>query len=242
MAKQRKKNIRLLVVLGSAVVLVLIGSTMAYFTSTDAVTNKFISSSFDITLTETKWNAEKAKNVIPGDELDKNPQVINNEETDGYIFLRVTVPCDTQMIDNDDGTQLGAISTNVPLYKFMISNENNPEKYIYNENFSAEQTAHNHWKLVNDTGKDYTKYIETTQQYVYVYAYASGNELTPLKKGEVTEPLFDKLHLWNFSEKGFDINQSHSVRVEALGIQASLSGYTANQISEIWAILEGGGG
>lgn len=46
---------------------------------------------------------------MPGDELDKNPQVMNMERIDAYVFLRVTVPCDTEMVDNNDGSPKGTI-------------------------------------------------------------------------------------------------------------------------------------
>lgn len=240
MAQQKKKHILSLAALGSAAMLVLIGSTMAFFTSTDSVTNRFAGSRVDITLTETKWDPETAQGVIPGDELDKNPQIINNEDIDTYVFMRVTVPCDTQMIDNDNGTPLGGLGSDVPLYKFMTGDGNDPESFTYNDSFSAAQSVHSHWSLVNGD-RGFTHYDSEGKKYIYVYAYTSGNELAPVRKGEATEPLFDKLHLWNFSESGYNENTDHSVRVEALGIQADIAGHPADDISGIWAILEGSG-
>ncbi len=235
----KKKHIKSFTVFCSAAVLTVIGSVMAYFTSTDAATNRFIGGRFDITLTETKWDPQNGREVVPGDELDKNPQVINNERTPGYIFLKVTVPCDTQKVDNDDGTEFGKLDSGVPLYKFMV---NIAGYYFADETFTPNQTVNSHWSLVTAGNEDYTFYDLTNKQYVYVYAYALNGKLTPVEKGETTEPLFDKLQLWNFDES-YDPDLSHSVTVEALGIQADLAGYSADQIGEIWAILsEGGGG
>ena len=121
MIKPRKKYFKSIVVLASAAALVVVGSVMAYFSSTDQTTNKFTGSRFDIFLMETRWDAEKAKGVLPGDELEKNPQVINKEHTDGYIYLRVTVPCDVQMVDNDNGTPKANALENVPMYKFVTT-------------------------------------------------------------------------------------------------------------------------
>ena len=242
MTYTQRTHIRTFSFICSVAVLAVISSIMAYFTSTDAVTNKLVGSQFDIILVETKWNPEKAREVLPGDELDKNPQVINNERTDAYVFLRVTVPCDTEMVDNNNGTPAGTIGENsrVPMYKFMVSQGTAPETYIVDETLSAKQEVHSHWVLVNGNN-DYTSYNSEKQQYVYVYGYSEdGTSLTPLKKGEITEPLFDKLQLWNFSDREFESNNDHSVKVEALGIQADLPNLTANNISEIWAILEGG--
>ena len=79
MVKPKFKYFKSMAVLISAAALVVVGSIMAYFTSNDEITNKFVGSRFDIFLTETKWDAEKAKNVVPGDELDKNPQITTGD-------------------------------------------------------------------------------------------------------------------------------------------------------------------
>ena len=237
MVKPQKKHFASLTVLLSAAALVIIGSVMAYFTSTDQTTNKFEGSRFDIFLTETKWDAEKGKSVVPGDELEKNPQVTNKERTDGYIFLRVTVPCDTQMVDNDDGTKKGVISGDspIPMYKFMV--DNGDGTYAVNQEFSAAQAVNSHWQLVAENGGLYTAYKQDEKQLVYVYAYAQNDALTPLHRNEITEPVFDKLQLWNFNEQ-FDPDQNHAVRVEALGIQTDLPGHDASDIAGIWQLLE----
>lgn len=225
-----KRHLRSLLVVCSAAVLIVIGSTVAYFSSKDEASNRFVGSQFDILLTETKWDPKAAREVIPGDELEKNPQVTNIEQTDGYIFLRVTVPCDTQMVDQDDGTPLGTVSASVPMYKFMVQDG---EIWAVDQSFTSTQVVHSNWKAVSG----YPVYKADEQQYVYVYAYCNGSSLRPLKNDETTEPLFDKLQLWNFNES-YDPARSHSVRIEALGIQADLPGYSASQISDIWAILD----
>lgn len=227
--KLQKKHFISLAVLLSALALVVVGSIMAFFSSTDQTTNKFIGSRFDISLIEPHWNPDTAKRVVPGDELDKDPQVINREHTNGYIYIRVTVPCDTQMVDNDDGTPLGATGMNVPMYKFVNTDGD------YDATFSAKQTVNDHWVLVAENGNDYTDQVseDNNKQLVYVYAYAENDKLTALKQDEHTNTLFEKLHLWNFNES-YDPDQDHSVLVEALGIQSDIPGYTENNINEIW--------
>ena len=239
--KLQKKHFKSLAVIASVTALVVISSTMAFFSSNDNTTNKFIGTRFDISLTETKWDAEQAKEVIPGQELDKNPHITNKEQTECYVFLRVTVPCDTQMVDNDDGTPMDSALTNVPMYKFMISAGTNPETYLSDTEFSPKQKVHSHWKLIDDSGSNYTYFNSEEQQFVYVYAYAEGDTLTPLRKNEITEPLFDKLRLWNFNEQ-FDPSKSHNVRVEALGIQTDIPGISAGNISSVWEIVSGEAG
>ena len=239
MARIKKEQIKSLAVVCSAAVLAVIGSTMAYFTSTDQVTNQLIGSRFDITLTETKWSPDKGRNVVPGDELDKNPQIVNEERTTGYVFMRVTVPCDSQMVDNDDGTPLGSKKENVPMYKFMVHIAG--DVYRIDETFSPAQAVNSYWTLLHEGNNTYTSFDSENDMYEYVYAYAINGSLIPLAKGETTEPLFDKLQLWNFNEE-YDPGKSHSVEVTAFGIQADLPGYSADLIEDIWELAKGGSG
>ena len=229
-------NIHRIAFVASASFLFFYSSIMAYFTSTDETTNRFVGSRFDITLTETKWDAKKGSEVIPGDEIEKNPQVINNERTDAYIFLRVTVPGAEMLVDNNNGTAKESTKKIVPLYKFIAGSE-------VNSFYSDDQSVNSPWKAVTEQ----PVYDSDNKQYIYVYYYSTGTdeqELRPLKKGETTEALFDKLQLWNFNEE-FDPTGTHlsqNVRVEALGIQTDLPGLTAKNITEVWKILSEGGG
>ncbi len=229
--KIQKKHFKSLAVIASVTALIVISSTMAYFTSKDNTTNKFVGSRFDVMLLETKWDPEKAKNVIPGEELDKNPQITNTERANCYVYLRVTVPCDTTMVDKADGTPMGETGA-VPMYKFMIKDSAN-DTYVADESFSPKQLVNDHWQLIHEDGKDYTEYKSDTKDYVYVYAYADGGTPTILERNDITNPLFDKLLLWNFNEN-FDKDKPHDVKVEALGIQTDIP---ASDINGVWAYL-----
>ena len=240
--RDKQNKTRNFIVSLSLLVLVVIGSTLAYFSSRDEVTNRFRASRFDLLLTETKWDPSSARDVVPGDELDKNPQVTNLEQTPGYIFLRVTVPCDVQKVENADGTLLGSTDASVPMYKFMVSDGNDPPSYAVNTEFSAAQTVKSCWTPVNTpAAQNFGTAQAPDWQIVYVYAYTYGDTLVSLLEGQTTPALFDKLKLWNFTED-FNPAQSHSVRVEALGIQADLPGYTSADIAGVWALLEEEGG
>ena len=242
MKRFEKKHLRSLLVILSVLVLVAIGSTAAYFSSKDMSTNRFAGIKLDITLTETNWDPTAGLEALPGDELEKNPQVTNNDKADGYIFLRVTVPCDAQMVEKDDGSPKGTVSDVLPLYKFMV--RTGPETSEADESLTTAQRVDPHWTLV----EDYPALVETqvgvgedaftARSLIYVYAYAQGGSLTPVEQDQITEPLFDRLLVWNFNES-FEPRQSHSVLVEALGIQTDLPGVDPGQIDAVWALLKG---
>lgn len=244
MAQDKKKNRRSIAVVCAAAVLIVVGSTVAFFSSRDETTNRFAGNRFDIILTETEWNPNAAYDVVPGDELPKNPQVTNNEQTPGYIFLRVTVPCyDTQSGSTGGNSQ----ESPVPIYKFMIRNhaisdENDPGAYDWDAQEDGGQNVHSQWTLVD--GPDYH---DASNTMTYVYAYSRDRVyLTPLKEGETTEPLFDKLRITTF-HKNIDYDRNHNVLVEAFGIQSVLPGFPEGQIPEgqfwdVWQLLVGGEG
>ena len=100
----KKKTITAAVVL---MLVLLVGGLVAYFTDTDEKTNTFTIGSVDITLTEPLWDQlpdtnpqnnikDKAENMMPGDEVTKDPTINNiSTKNDAYVFAKVVVPCST---------------------------------------------------------------------------------------------------------------------------------------------------
>lgn len=71
-----------------------IGSTLAYYTDTGRVTNtlSFVGpQGIAGTLTEPNWDPEKGVNVLPNEELPKDPQVTNTSEADLPILAALKV-------------------------------------------------------------------------------------------------------------------------------------------------------
>ena len=211
----------------SLIVIFLIGSTIAYFTSTDAVTNRLQSSNFDIILTESKWNPANGQNLMPNEEIEKNPAVTNLENTDAFVFLTVKMAYETELMEDKDGKYLGESKTPIPLYKFVIT-ENGTD--FHDKSYTTAQKIHTDWVQVGNP-------VTENNIVTYVYAYAENDKMTPLRKGESTPPLFDKIKLWNFNEKAYD--HMEDVIVEAIGVRSSLfiNEQKTENPSEIWAFL-----
>ena len=174
--KQRRRSpgfIAGLVLLFVAIVILL---TLAMFTSFDEVTNVFEAGKVDIVLTETEWKPQDGDNTVPNTFIDKNPNIINKEETvNTYVFLKVTIPYDDdpaliiETAHQDNDTQSGRIvytntaGAKVPLYKFVatVKKDKYPEgeswsgdpiswSGYYNAVFaSSEQKINPGWALVN---------------------------------------------------------------------------------------------
>lgn len=253
--KKRKRSpaqVAGLLLLGVTIVLMI---TLAMFTSFDEVTNVFTAKPLDIVLTETKWKPQEAKNVVPEQELDKNPRIYNNEETDAFVFLEVTVPylpkdavLEKNTLANDKGQPSltvadynNNIDNIVPLYKFGIQKDTT---YVFSDSAHAyDQKINSGWALVE------TPTVNTTSKtitYVYAHVYSTGDKagkLYPLMHGYPTEyPLFDRIRVVNFRENAsIDDTKNYNISIKAYGIQTGYLGPNNTSIddpAQVWAVVK----
>ena len=87
---KKKRTIIAAVVLS---LVLLVGGAIAYFTDTDTETNTFTLGNVSIDLQEPSWVAANAQDILPGDSVAKDPQILNDGAIDAYVFLKVTEPC-----------------------------------------------------------------------------------------------------------------------------------------------------
>lgn len=88
--KKRIFTVSLVIALAA---ILLVGGTMAYFTDTKAKCNCFTIGNVKICLEEPKWDftsPEDHKDVYPGEELGKDPQVKNWGANPAFIRLKVS--------------------------------------------------------------------------------------------------------------------------------------------------------
>lgn len=218
---EKKKKNRSPAIAAGVILLLLIAAlmiTLAFMSGTDEVTNAFGAGKVDIALTETNWSPAAASNIVPGTILEKNPRIINNERTDVYVFLRVTVPYTNAVIESSEDGHKGEVSSDgtldMPVYRFIDKDGN------YNTGLDAAQNINPGWVLL----EGYPRKQTDTKTYEYVYAHVFSNNsarMIPLMEGTATEyPLFDKIQLVNISDENFDRDRDYRVTVEAFGIQS----------------------
>ena len=228
--KQRRRSpgfIAGLVLLFIAIIILL---TLAMFTSFDEVTNVFEAGKVDIVLTETEWKPQDGDNTVPNTFIDKNPNIINKEETvNTYVFLKVTIPYDDdpaliiekahQDTENDSGkivysnSDVAVDQQKVPLYKFVATGKKADgtgdsanlvlEEYYVSAYNSSEQKINPGWALVDLKGSDNPTVDETHKTFTYIYAHVADDKLLAevLPGQTVTYPLFNKVYLQNFRER-----------------------------------------
>ena len=105
MRKLKKQLLRTMIACG-LVVAVAAGSTVAYLTDAETATNTFTIGRVQIDLEEPGYpgnDSDEVKNIVPNQEIVKDPQIENTGNNDALAFLRVEVPQE-MFTDGDDGT------------------------------------------------------------------------------------------------------------------------------------------
>ena len=178
MRKSKKQLLRTLMACG-LVVSVAAGGTVAYLTDAETATNTFTVGKVKIDLEEPGYpgnNSDDVKNIIPNQEIVKDPQIENTGNNDALVFLRVEVPQETF-------TELDA--------------DNNVGEKNLQDLFKLKNVS-DQWELLRTetaTGAD----GKTKTSYVYGYKKT-------LTKGSTTDKLFQKVQMKNSIEKDLEGN------------------------------------
>ena len=239
--KKRRSPAMAAALVGLLIMMVLV-LTLAMFTSSDLVTNRFQSGKIDIVLLEPNWNPSNATTVLPGDNIAKDPKVKNVDELDVYVFLKVTVPAVKMQLEATTGNDNGKANyntdtdqtkrTDIPMYKF-VANDANPKTDATVLSFN--QSINPQWILINQSSVYDGKCT-------YVYAYKGDNtadSLKELKPNDVTETLFDSINVNNFNENyTFSSSRNYGINIEAYGIQADYLDVGSNEPANVWAKIQ----
>lgn len=103
--KLKKQLLRTMIACG-LVVSMAVGSTVAYLSDAETAANTFTVGKVQIDLEEPGYpgnDSDEVKNIIPNQEIVKDPQIENTGNNNALVFLRVEVPQE-MFTDEDDGT------------------------------------------------------------------------------------------------------------------------------------------
>ncbi|HJD22687.1 MAG TPA: SipW-dependent-type signal peptide-containing protein [Firmicutes bacterium] len=95
-----KKKILSVGLAASLAAVAVVGSSLAYFTDTDAKDNVFTIGNVGIVLTEPKWDeggAEEALDMYPGEAVAKDPTVTNDGKNPAFVRVKVEFPAGINM-------------------------------------------------------------------------------------------------------------------------------------------------
>ena len=92
-----KKNKKLFVLVALFLAVFAVGGTLAYLTdTTQTETNTFTFGKVDIELTEPNYDATVAADIVPGQEVTKDPTIkVTSDSKNAFVFAKVTIPTGT---------------------------------------------------------------------------------------------------------------------------------------------------
>lgn len=177
-----------------------LSGTAMYLSDNDSATNTMTVGDVKIELLEPNW--EEANNVVPNQELPKDPQIHNRGINDAIVYMTVEVPVENITLANDNGTK--GEKGNTELFWFKDSADG---ASTHANNFDS------NWVHLDtkDTGADLSGDTHT-----YVFAYHSV-----LPSDATTTPLFDKIQIKNFIENEIPGGKIEQIKINVYGIQAS---------------------
>ena len=209
---KRRKKILLAAIVLDFVMILMISYTMAFFTSFDMVTNRFVAKPMDIALREERYDTlteQQKSTLVPYRILPKDPLIQNTEQTDVYVFMKVTVPVGTLSNVADDGTVYGS-QQRQEVFWLKTAAEVDARATSFHLQDDAGDTAY--WVELSSF-EEGTDGQSNTRTYVFGYSVY-------LRAYEMTETLFDYIELKNIRQFEIDPNVSLDILVDAYGVQA----------------------
>ena len=182
-----------------------VGGTIAYMTDNEATTNTFTVGKIDVDLTEPNYpgnDSPDVKDLVPNQEVQKDPKVTNVGVNDAIVFMSVEVPVKDVTLVKSDGTKGAKEKTEL----FWLKDAADPQG-TYENHFSDQ------WMELTSKGE---KDVATGDTNTYVFAYK-----TAVTKDTATDSLFDKIQLKNVIEGEVAADEAQNVVVNTYAIQAS---------------------
>ena len=205
---RRNKNWRWLAGTTAACVLVGalgIGGTIAYLTDNESTANTFTVGKIDVDLTEPNYpgnDSPDVKNLVPNQEVQKDPKVTNVGINDAIVFMSVEVPVKDVTVVGADDTKGAKEKTELFWFKDTADTQG-----TYANHFSDQ------WMELTSKGE---KDVDNGDTNTYVFAYK-----TAVAKDATTDSLFDKIQLKNVIEGEVTAGEAQNVVVNTYAIQAS---------------------
>lgn len=194
-----------------------VGGVVAWLSDGATATREITTGNVDIRLVDEAWDAELARNVKPNAVLPRSPKVSNVGTNDAYVFITLEIavlPVGTEL---HSGTGMDKSGQGTPLYTTQA------------ESGLAFDNAN--WTWVSAGQQD--------GRITQVYAYARDNAMTPLRQGQTTPPVFDKVRLANVNSTSALVGVNTSITLSAYGIQTTELGANGGSTAplDVWNIV-----
>ena len=183
-----------------------VGGIRAYLTSIDRAVNTFTIGEVTIDTLEPNYpgnGSDEVKDMVPGKEVKKDPQIKNTGKNRIIAFIRFDIPMKDVITAQEDGTRNPKANTELFEYRTLDRDYNS----VHDEKWVLLDTSY----LDND-GKTVTQ--ETADKVSRLYGYK-----TVVEENETTLPIFDVVKLTNIIE-GMADNSVQNIVITSYAIQA----------------------
>lgn len=153
-----------------------VGGTIAYMTDNEVTTNTFTAGEIDVDLTEPNYpgnDSPDVKDLVPNQEVQKDPKVTNVGVNDAIVFMSVEVPVKDVTAVKADGTKGAKEKTEL----FWLKDAADPQG-TYANHFSDQ------WMELTTKGE---KNVDTGDTNTYVFAYKTAVTKYAIQASEVLE-------------------------------------------------------
>lgn len=209
MSIKTKINTRMMAAIAVLAVLFTAGSTVAYFTDYENVSNNFTVGDISLKLQEPAWDEEKGKDLTPNKTVPKDPEIVNDGANEAYVFLSAEVPYRNIRTANADGSLNSSADTELFTYK-----------------------VNDGWKLIS------SEKMESSGVVKHVYAYTGdGSDMKKLSAEGKTPSLFYSVTFANVVEGELERSTSLCLDIKSYGIQTDGIG-TDHSPEAVWSIME----
>lgn len=225
----KKKRAAATIAACAAALALMVGGTMAYLTDTETTTNTFTVGKVSIDLQEPNYpgnGSDETTDIVPGEEIPKDPSVKNTGKNTAVVFTRVNIPMKNVITANEDGTRVnGGAAQNTEL--FLFKNDEGGSYNSVNSNWIELSTTY-----LNDKGEVVEKDSATMCSRLYGYKHVLGVD-------ETTKPVFSTVKFANLIE-GQDDEASEDIDIYSYAIQASnIAGVTDSGTTNYEFTFEG---
>ena len=214
---KKKKVVATLAACGLAMTL-MVGGTLAYLTDTEKTTNTFTVGKVTVDLLEPNYpgnGSDQVTDVVPNEEIKKDPQIKNTGKNSTVVFTRVNIPMKKVITADESGKRLNnGEKKNTEL--FLFKNNQNGGYNSINDNWIELS------KIYLDANGNVTDEANATMaSYLYGYKHVLGVDKT-------TDPVFSVVKYANIIE-GQDDDATENIDIYSYAIQAdNITGITAS--------------
>ncbi len=208
-----------------AMAILIVGITLAYFSSSDKVTNEVNTKEYDIKIYEPMWSttgSNAAKTSEPGETIDKDPYVYNNCENDVYIRVKI------EILDSS-GNELSATVANAIAEAIYVSyTDSTTNTPLFKDDNGI--TSNNSYFYYDSTS------ATTASNYKYdgwfYYVGDNTDALEALESKKSTEKLFNYIHIPELKSEYEDIfDQEFNIVITAQALPTNLLDTSSTSLS-----------